>query len=524
MAKTDYWATPPWARDQYVLVRSTLDESLRHNHPVRAFDAILRSLDWSDWESEYFGHMGRPPIHPRSLASLLLYGLTRGMRRSRVLEEACGNQLDIMWLMEGQSPDHSTICEFRTRHEKQLKKLFRQVCRLGKEMNLVRLNDVAIDGSTIRANNGRYRSQTREEIEKDLKELEEKFGQMLEDARHGDAVDDQILGNVPNDIPAELQDAKALRQKLQEALQTLNDLDESKKKEGMKTKSRLPETDPDSRILPNKEGGFAPNYTVIATTDGECGFVLDTDVIQGNAEAEHLIPSLERTTETFGEAPKNLLGDGHFAQGHILEALENSETAFYSPLASSEPQAGNPAKRDDLTQPVPECDWDKLPTRGTKKPQLDKAAFVYVPAEDLYYCPQGRRLSFAYLERDNRSGRMVNVRRYESEDCGGCPLRSRCITGKGKVRTIRRDQYSAVRERHAQKMKTPEAQTQYKKRMGIVEKTFGFMKGVLGIRQFLLRGIPKVQTEWRWACLAFNLTKIMNSAATMRAGNTFLQQ
>lgn len=524
MAKTDYWATAPWARDQYVLIRSTLDESLRQDHPVRALDAILKMLDFEKWEARYSGHMGRPPIHPRKMAGLLIYGLTRGLRKSRRIEEACQNQLDMMWLMEGEAPDHSTICDFRTAFEKELKDLFGQVCRLGRAAGLVRLNDVAIDGSAIRANNNRSKTLTRDKIEIYLRELDEKFGKMLEEARQADAVDDQVLGNLPNTIPPELQDARALKQKLQEALETLNALDESKKKEGVKSKSQVPATDPDSRVLPNKEGGFAPNYTVIVATDGECGFIVDVDVIQGNAEAEQLIPSLERTKETFGETPKNTLADGHFAQGHIIEALEGSETAFYSPLASTEPQEGNPAKRDDPTQPIPESQWDKLPYRSGKKPQLDKAAFVYVPAEDAYYCPDGRRLPFAHNERENRGGRMVNVRRYESEDCHGCPLFSRCITGKGKVRTLRRDEYSAARERHAQKMKTAEAQTQYKKRMGIVEKTFGYVKGVWGIRQFLLRGVHKVQTEWRWACLALNMTKLMKSTMAMRAGGAIAQQ
>jgi len=524
MAKTDYWATPPWAREQFVLVTKTLDESIRPDHPVRMFDAVLKSMKWDHWEAKYPHLRGRPPIHPAKLAALLLYGLTRGLRSSRSLEDACDNQLDLMWLMEGLRPDHSTICTFRAENAKELKGLFRQVCGLAAEMGLVRLNQVAIDGSALRASNSRYRTLTRDKVEKRLQELEEQFGQMLQESQAADQREDELLGNEPNKLPVELQDAQALKQKLQEALQILDGLDESKKKEGVKTKSQVPETDMDSRVLPNKEGGYAPNYTTMVATDGACGFIVDTSVIQGNVEAEQLIPILTRTEETFGRPVENALADSHFAQGYNIEQLEVSKTNFYSPTKSSEPQPGNPAFREDPTQPVPENQWDQLPYRSGKKPQLDKAAFVYVSTEDAYYCPQGRRLSYAFQERDNRSGRQVIVRRYEASDCSGCPLRDRCIQGGGKVRTIRRDQYSAARERHAQKMKSNEAQAQYNKRMGIVEASFGYLKGIWRIRQFLLRGIEKVETEWRWICLAFNIKKLMRHVAPPRAWGTDARQ
>ena len=36
---------------------------------------------------------------------------------------------------------------------------------------------------------------------------------------------------------------------------------------------------------------------------------------------------------------------------------------------------------------------------------------------------------------------------------------------------------------------------------------FLFLKGVMGLRHFLLRGLDDVRTEWRWACAAYNLAK-----------------
>lgn len=523
MPKSDYWATPPWDRQQFLLFENKLDGAIPPDHPVRAFDVIMNGLEWDEWEAAYPHFRGRPPIHPRKLASLLLYGLTAGLRSSRNLEEACQNQLDVMWLMEGLIPDHSTICSFRTANEKQLKSLFRQVCQLGAEMGLVRLNRVALDGTAIRANNNRFRTLTLEKVQKRLEELDQQIERMLQEAAEADQKEDQELGARSNRLPPELHDAQQQKEKLKYALETLKEIDESKKREGAKSKSQLPETDPDSRVLPNKEGGFAPNYTAMVGTDDTCGFIVDTIVIQGNAEAEQTVPSTDRIAETFGRAPGAVLADGHHAQGQTLEAFENRNQVFYSPLASSEPQEGNPAKREDPTQAVPKDQWDQLPCRGHKQPKLDKSAFVYIPSDDTYYCPQGRPLPFRNQEQDVRGGQAVMTRRYQSLDCSGCALASRCLDG-GKTRSIRRDQYSEVRERHAQKMQTDEAQSEYKKRMGIVEPSFGMTKGNWKIRQFLLRGLEKVEMEWRWVCLALNLEKLVTHVAPSRAMGTIGQQ
>jgi len=523
MAKPDYWATTPWNRKQFVLVRETLDEAIAGDHPVRIFDDILGSLDWTEWEAGYSHSRGRPPIHPRKLVSLLLYGLSKGLRSSRTLEESCKNQIDILWLMEGLIPDHSTICNFRTGNEQQLKALFCKVCVLAAHLGLARLNRVAVDGTSIRANNGRHRVVTQESAKKRLAALEQQIEEMLKEAEALDKKEDESLGDRSPEIPEELRDAQLRKKKLQETLKTLQEMDEAKKKEGVKTKSQLPETDPDSRVLPNKSGGFAPNYTAMVTTDEQCGVVLDCVVIPGNVEAQQTIPSTDRIADCFQRPPGAVLADGYHAQGQNIEDFEDRNIPFYSPLPSS-PPASNPANRPDPTQPVAEDQWDQLPRRGGKKnAQFDKSAFVYVHSENAYYCPQGKRLSFVFQERRKRGAQIITMYRYEAADCRGCPLMSRCIS-RGTKRTVRRDQYSEARERHAEKMRTDAAKTEYKKRMGIVEATFGMLKGNWDFRQFLLRGLTKVDTEWRWACTALNMIKIAAHCGGLRAVCTANQE
>jgi transposase len=92
------WAKTPMDRNQVLLFNPTLDATISENHPVRLYDEILRSCDWSAWESQYVLVVGQPPMHPRVVASVILYGLSQGIRSSRVLERQCRNSLDYLRL------------------------------------------------------------------------------------------------------------------------------------------------------------------------------------------------------------------------------------------------------------------------------------------------------------------------------------------------------------------------------------------------------------------------------------------
>ena len=72
MASIDYWAETPMAREQISLFAPTLNSMIDEDDPVRLIDEVLASLDWGDWEAEYHGRVGQPPIHPRHLAAAIL--------------------------------------------------------------------------------------------------------------------------------------------------------------------------------------------------------------------------------------------------------------------------------------------------------------------------------------------------------------------------------------------------------------------------------------------------------------------
>ena len=508
------WAKAPERRDQLVLFPTRLDDILAEDHNVRLLEEILSQLDWSPWEAAYDLRRGQPPIHPKVLASVILYGLLTGIRTSRALEEALQVRVDFRWLAEGRSIDHTTLSEFRRKNGAALKNLFVQIGLVARQLGWLSLETLAFDGTRMRANNRRRGSQTPDQLRRMKEELAAKFAELEAKTAAADDRDKEVFAEQsPHQLDEELADVQRRRRRVDAALAEIERIEQA----GGQAPKRVPMTDPQSRITPNKEGGFAPNYTPLATVDVDSGLIVSAGVIPGTDEDKHLIEALENVQEQFGlEAiPGEVLAYGMMATGANLAECAARGISMYAPLAGG-CDAENPAVRDDPSQPVPEEDRDRLPTKttnhnGQQRQQLEKQAFVYDDAKDCYWCPQGKQLPYANTTSETSHGRRVVRRRYKSspEDCVECPLRSICLRGKAKRRTISREQHESQREAHQAKMATAEAQQKYARRRHPGERPFATIKHQFGFRTFLLRGIEKVKQEWLWFSSAFNLHRLL---------------
>lgn len=515
------WAQAPQSREQLVLFVEHLDDALPPDHAVRTLDEILGQLDWSTWEGYYHPRLGQPPIHPRVLASVLLYGLLTRIRSSRALEEGLLVRMDFRWLVEGRTIDHTTLSEFRRKHGAELKDLFVRVCQLARALGFLRLEQLGFDGTRVRANNRRSGTRTPDELRKERDELAAKFDDLTRQAQEEDARDEEVFGaRATHALPADLLDKQTRLDKLNAVLKDL----ERAKEEGRAVPKRVPVTDLDARVMPNKDGGHAPNYTPLATVDIASGLIVSAEVLNVVNEDGHLISTVEEVQRQFDLAmPPAVLTDGLNGTAANLAACEERGIVIYSPCDVPDP-ATNPALRDDPTQPVPQSDWDRLPVHkvrveGKLQEQLDKSAFVYDEARDCYWCPQGQPLEYANTSSEaSGSGRRIRKRyKAAAEACASCPLMARCLQGQAKARQVNREQYEAQRERHAQHMAKPESQTTYGQRRHPGERPFAMIKHHFGLRRFLLRGLERVQAEWHWAATAFNLHRLM-SLMRSRAG------
>jgi transposase len=519
-----YFAQPPIDRNQVLLFRRTLDESIPEGTYVRALDELIDTCDFSEFERTYHGSRGQPPIPPKVLAKLWLYGLKLRFRSSRQLEYVTKNNIDFMWIAQGPTPDHVTLSNFRKKFDKQIKGLFQQIVGLAMRMGLVQLDQVTLDGTRVKANNSRSETLTADGIAQELDRLTRELEAGLQECEAVDKAEDTLFGVGVGglEVPPELATRQARKAELEKALSTVREMDEQRRRTQQinpaKNPAQLPMTDSDSRVLPNKEGGYAPNFTPLAAVDVRSDFIVAVDVIAGVTEHTHLLPIVVQIEADYGQRPKQMLADGHFATGQNIDAFENSGTELISPLPVADAMSANPALRADPTQAVPEAEWPNLP-RNPQHKKLDKSCFLYDEEHDLYYCPQGQPMPFIETKsKVQADDQKLKFRVYGCAVCASCPLRKQCVSDQSQIgRTISRDQFTKQRERHAAKMATEPAKAAYKKRLHGGEVPFAHIKQAMGLRQFLLRGLANVRTEWLWTCTAYNVMKLVGYVAKLRA-------
>lgn len=503
-----HWAAAPIDRTQIALFAPTLDDSLAADHPVRLFDETLRNLNWGDWESMYVRVAGQPPIHPRLMAAGILYGLTLGIRSSRKLEDACCNRLDFIWLMESHQPDHSTFCNFRTQFGPQLKSLFGRVGRIAIEMGLITLNQVTLDGTDPRASNSRYKTARRASLEQKIAVLDAQIEEAMKQAQEQDRAESALFGETsPVKLPRELKDLQRRQEKLKQAMKKIEQLEQDRagRKDLSAKGPAVPLTDPDSRVLPNKTGGHAPNYTSVLAVDSDSGMIVDTQVLASNDEASTVLPAVANIQENFGAKPRQVAADSGFNSGRNLAGLEQQQVEPLMPARQEFRE--NPALRPDPALPVVPEQRDKLPMNRQLK-VLDKAAFIYDAEKDRYVCPMGQTLDYSHDKPYNRDGAKGTYRIYQCAACAGCPLAHKCLPKNATERRISRDEFEASRERMAARMKSEEGKARYKRRSHAAETPFAVFKTVMNFRQFLLRGLEKVKLEQHWISVAYNLKKL----------------
>lgn len=518
--KPIYWQDAPMPRSQLVLVPTALEAIIPADHPVRLIDEILDTLDWTEYESAYNGRRGQPPIHPSVMAKVLLFAMIRRIRSSRQIEYELKHSIDFIWLTSGRQIDHTTISEFRRKHTKALRSIFQQMIKLAINLGIANLGELCIDGTRVLADANRYKTWTTNRLARALEQLDAQIAEAMENLEVADMLDEDLLGedNSADRLPKSIADLKQRRSQLADLQRTTKEMDEVRKKNGSKGPAQLPKTDPDSRILPNKEGGYAANYTPMAVTETEGGLIVDCEVVIGNVEHDQLCTTIESVQSNFEVVVNSVLGDAAYMTGENLTACEEQGIELIGPLAERKCE-DNPAIRDDLTEPVAEKDLNRLPINPQTK-RFDKLAFVYNEEADCYYCPAGKPLPHRTTEnRPHGSGKPVQRKVYTCQDCAGCPLAARCRKNPEATggREVMHDEHEGARRRQRKRMQSAAAQEAYARRQHIGETPFAVMKVMFDLRRFLLRGIEGVGQEWRWASTAFNLKKLMRRWAKLRA-------
>jgi transposase len=200
-------------REQAFLMPPSLLDWVPEDHLVWTILEAVEEMDLSDFYADYRadGH-GRPAYDPKMMVALLLYAYAKGNRSSRGIERECQEDVVYRVICSNLVPDHSTIAEFRVRHEDALAELFTGVLGLCRRAGLVSVGVVAIDGTKVQASASRAANRSYEQIAREI----------LAEAAETDRREDELYGEARGDeLPERLRTSAGRRAALREAKEEL---------------------------------------------------------------------------------------------------------------------------------------------------------------------------------------------------------------------------------------------------------------------------------------------------------------
>ena len=148
----------PYEPDQMLLMPPALADWVPEDHLARFIRDVVETLDLTAIEATYTEERGYPPYHPRMMVGVLLYAYATGTYSSRKIARRLVEDVAVRFLAAGNQPDFRTLSDFRKRHSGALAALFTQVLRLCRRAGLVKLGQVAIDGTKLKANASKHKA------------------------------------------------------------------------------------------------------------------------------------------------------------------------------------------------------------------------------------------------------------------------------------------------------------------------------------------------------------------------------
>jgi transposase len=145
----------PIDRQTGFLLPPSVDEWLPEKHLARFVVEVIDGLDLRVMRGSYRGS-GSASYPPSLLLGILVYGYATGVFSSRKLERATYDSVAFRFIAANQHPDHDTIAAFRRRFLKEIEGLFVQVLEVAREMGVLKMGTVALDGTKIHANASRH--------------------------------------------------------------------------------------------------------------------------------------------------------------------------------------------------------------------------------------------------------------------------------------------------------------------------------------------------------------------------------
>jgi transposase len=423
---------------------------------ARFIARVFSELELSELLQHYARKDGRgqAAYHPEMMARVLLYGYAVGTRSSRLIEKATYEDVAFRYLSADQHPDHDSIAEFRKVHLEALSRLFVQALQLCQKAGLVKVGQVAIDGTKLAANASRHQSRNYKRLSEKEAALQAEVERLMEEAARVDQQEDDRYGKgkrgeeLPADLATTQQQLEKIRAAKQELEREAKERAEqaerekaeqngkpkdgaqrmrwSRAKDGIpaeQTKGNL--TDPESGLMVDgATKAFVQGYNAQVAAAGVPQIIVAQTVVSEPTDRQQLKPMMQLIEQTLAGMPGTTLG--------TTLGTTMADAGYWNENSVAEQQS----QGHDLLIP---------PDRGPDK----------VTGELAKNAPQG-----------------------------------------------------PAAQQMRQRLSDPEEKKRYQKRSGMVEPVFGMIKETLGYRRFLMRGLQKAKGEWALICTAFNLLKL----------------
>jgi transposase len=455
-------------RKQMELLPPSIEDYVREEDPVRAYDAFVDALNFYELGIEINPYkVGCPQYDPRAMLKLLIYGYSYGIRSSRKLERATHHNISFIWLTSGLKPDHKTIAEFRRKNKKALSNVLKQCARLCIKLGLIDGNTLFIDGSKIRGNASIKNSWTKKKCAKVLSKIDRRIEAILAECETIDQQEADRSSLVKMD--EDLINANDLKSKVKQILKTLED----------EEKISINTVDPDCTRT-NSIHGCHAGYNAQIAVDEKHGLIVSSEVVGENNDLNQFANQVNQANETLEKKCKVACADSGYAATDTLEEINDQKIVVVVP---SQRQASK------------------------KEPgQFDKRRFQYDSDRNCYICPEGHIISYRRTDYENK------FKIYQFSDkmiCRHCCNFGKC-TKSLKGRQIKRLVNEEMRQKLEAQYERPECQAIYSKRKEKVELPFGHIKRNLKLDAFLLRGRDGVNAEFSLLGSSFNIVRMIN--------------
>jgi transposase len=435
-------------RDQAFLLPPDLRDWIPSDDLAHFVIEAVERVDIGSFKVNHRG-TGSAQYHPRMMLSLLIYCYANGIFSSRRIERATHRDIGVRFVAANTHPDHDTIAVFRRENFEAVSASFLRVLLLAKELKLLKVGLVSVDGTKVDANASKHRSLRYDRAGELVAQLELEIADLMARA---EAADGSAEAD-PQSLPKEIARRVALRDQLDAARDRLE--------AQAKARAEMERADYEAKVAAREQRkgrakGKHPKLPDETPRPEEQSNLSDPDSRLMRKSKHHEYRQAYNAQAVVDAAGSQLI------LGARVSACANDRNELVADIAAIPAELGRPARVLADSGYANGDEVEKLAEKGIE-------ALVSTGKE-------GRRRNHDF----------------------------RPTTAQAALKEPKAEWLKAMKA----KLESEQGRALYKLRQQTVEPVFGIVRAVLGFTHFSVRGHDKVTGEWDLVALAYNCKRL----------------